>query len=254
MDNTKSNKVIFFDCYQTLIDIQIDKEQKQANEQKAWEKLAFLLKERGIPTDTSTFVDLLEKRKANFYATRDKKFYHHNFYALVEAVIKNDLKADISADDLAALIYEYRKIARGYARLYPKVADALAKLAQEYTLAIASYTQASFTQSELRELNIEQYFSYFIYSSEIGIHKEPPGFYEECLRVVGEDAKDCVMIGDHYREDILSSRKIGLNAIWVRNPATLSKFADIGVVEAGYTIALEDFDTLPDLIARIFTE
>ena len=252
MTTTKTDKVVFFDCYQTLLDVRLDKERQKVDEQMGWEKLVALLNERGIQVNVATILALLEKRKADFYSTRDKKLYHHSFYALLGAILKEDLHAEVSADDLTVLIYEYRKIARGSVQLYPKVADTLAQLSQHYTLAIASYTQNSFTQLELRELGIEQYFSYFIYSSEIGIRKETLGFYEECLRVVGKDAADCVMIGDHYQEDILPSRKAGLNAIWIRNPDTLSKFTDVVVADAGDTIALENFDTLPAVLEQLF--
>ncbi|KKU82839.1 MAG: hypothetical protein UY09_C0003G0001, partial [Parcubacteria group bacterium GW2011_GWA2_47_8] len=33
----QKQKIIFFDCYQTLVDADIDKEDQKTNEQKGWE-------------------------------------------------------------------------------------------------------------------------------------------------------------------------------------------------------------------------
>lgn len=248
----KSDKVIFFDCYQTLLDVRLDQEQQKVDKQEAWKSFVYLLSELGVHVEVANFLAFLEKHRTDFYSTKDKKIHHHDFFKLVEEVLKTDLKAEISSEELATLVYEYRKIARGYAHPYPKVAETLAQLSRIHMLALVSYTQASFTQLELREFGIEQYFSHFIYSSDIGLVKEAPGFYEKCLEIVGKQATDCVMIGDHYREDVLASRKAGLHAIWVRNPATLDKFADVDISMAGESVSLEDFDRLPKIIEEIF--
>ncbi len=244
--------MIFFDCYQTLLDVRLDKENEKADQQRGWEEFVNLLATKhGIKIGANDFVALLEKRKANFYSDKDKTIYHHNLCALVSEVLEKDLKTEISKEIVSSLIYEYRKISRGYVRLYPKVADTLAILAEKYTLAIASYTQGCFTQFELRELGIEKYFSHFVYSSDIVFKKESPEFYRECLRLVQKNPEDCVMVGDNYREDITVPTSLGMNTIWIKNPATVSKNPE-AMGEVKNALDLADFHKLPQVIDRIF--
>ncbi|MDO8593955.1 MAG: HAD family hydrolase [bacterium] len=250
---TKNDKVIFFDCYQTLLDIRLDKENQKIDEQRGWEEFVNLLaKNHAIKISASDFVTLLEKRKADFYSDKDKTTYHHNLRVLISEVLEKDLKNKLSEDEVSFLIYEYRKISRGYAKLYPKVAETLAKLSEKYILSIASYTQGSFTQPELKELGIEKYFSYFVFSSDIGFRKESPEFYKKCLKVVGKNSTDCVMIGDNYREDVSVPSQLGINTVWIKNPDTHSKHSDLPTTEAKGVIDLQEFDRLPEVIDGIF--
>lgn len=249
---TKTDKVIFFDCYQTLLDINIDKENKKFNEKKGWEKFVSLFRQNyGIITNTSNFVKFLDQRKDDFYAGKDKIIHHHNLLLLVSEVIEKDLKSKISSEEISELIYEYRKISRGYLRLYPKVAETLARLSEKYTLSIASYTQGSFTQPELRELGIEKYFSHFVFSSDIGFRKESAEFYKKCLQVVGKDPADCVMVGDNYREDVSVPLQLGINTVWIKNSDTYSEHSNLPTTEANGVIDLQEFDRLPKLIGEI---
>ena len=213
--------------------------------------MSLLNQNYGIVTSTSDFVHFLDQRKADFYAEKDKAIYHHNLLLLISEVIEKDLKYRISSEEIADLIYEYRKISRGYLRLYPKVAETLAQLSEKYTLSIASYTQSSFTRPELKELGIEKYFSYFVFSSDIGFRKESLEFYKKCLQVIGKDPADCVMVGDNYREDVSIPSQLGINTVWIKNPDTHSEHSNLPTTEANGVIDLQEFDRLPEVIGGI---
>src|SRR3989338_4511935 len=90
-------QIVLFDCYQTLLDIQLDKENQRVNEQQGWEEFVNLLaKNHGIKIGAGDFVNLLEKRKADFYSDKDKALYHHNLCSLILEVFEKDLKTEIS--------------------------------------------------------------------------------------------------------------------------------------------------------------
>ena len=246
-------QIIFFDCYQTLLDIRLDKENQKSDEQRGWEEFVNLIaKNHGIKIGAGDFMNLLEKRKADFYSNKNKTIQHHNLLALISEVLEKDLKSKLSEEKISDLIYKYRKISRGYVKLYPKVAETLARLSEKYTLSIASYTQSSFTRPELKELDIEKYFSFFIFSSDIGFRKESPEFYKKCLQVVGKNPVDCVMVGDNYREDVSVPSQLGINTVWIKNPDTHSKHSDLPATEANGVINLQEFDRLPEVIDGIF--
>ena len=245
-------KVILFDIYQTLIDVDINEENKKRNETRAWEDLTKSLEQYGINITPAKFIELNNKHRANFYTGKDKEIYHHNFCKIMVQILKDDLRVELSQEEIYSLIYEYRKIARGYARLYPGVAETLERLTKKYTLSTASYTQECFTKPELKELNIEKFFSYFIYTSDIGFHKTSPQFYKQCLEIVGGSAENCVMVGDNYDVDVLVPQKLGIKAILVKNPLTAHEYAHLISQEPRDMIKLEEFVKLPEAIERVF--
>lgn len=245
-------KVILFDIYQTLVDVDINEENKKRNEAKAWENLTKSLMQYGINITPAKFIELNSKQREKFYVEKDKKIYHHNFCKIMAEVLKDDLSVELSQEEIYLLIYEYRKIARGHARLYPGISETLERLTKKYILATASYTQGSFTKPELEELNIEKFFSYFIYTSDIGLHKASPQFYKQCLEIVKSSAENCVMVGDNYDVDVLVPQKLGIKTIWVKNPLTASEYAHLINQEPKDTINLEEFVKLPEAIERAF--
>lgn len=247
-----SKKVIFFDLYQTLIDIDINDENKKRNEANAWGNLTKSLERYDIQISPAELIELNREKRESFYAGKDKKVYHHNFCKLLAQVLKDDLGVELPEEKICSLIYEYHKIARGYVRLYPGVAETLAILEKKYTLSTASHTQVCFTKSELMELDIDKYFSYFFYTSDIGFQKASPKFYEQCLEIVGQKAENCVMIGDNYDVDVLIPQKLGIKAIWVKNPLTAPQYTHLFSQEPKDMINLEEFAKLPEIIEQIF--
>jgi len=245
-------KVILFDVYQTLIDIDINDENKKRNQALAWENLAKSLEQYGVRISPAELRELNEKKQESFYVGKDKKIQHHNFCKLLGQLLKEDFSVELPQEEICFLIHEYHKIARGYVRLYPGVAETLALLKEKYTLLIASYTQGCFTKAELIELDIEKYFSSFVYTSDIGFHKASPKFYEKCLEIVEKKAEDCMMIGDNYDVDILVPQKLGIKTIWVKNPLTAPQYTHLFDQEPKDMINLEEFINLPEVIERIF--
>jgi len=249
-------KIIFFDLYQTLLDVKIssvDPSIKLKEELIGWVPFTEELKKYGITVTANDFLKLYGKRRDDFYtANRDEKFHHHNMQSIIAEVLEKDFNSKRSLDELLNLVYVYRKASRSWLRLYPDVFETLSVLSNEYTLSTASHTQGSFTQLELRELNVEKLFSYFVYSSDIGLRKESLEFYKHALEIVGREAKDCVMIGDNYDVDILVPQKLGFKTIWVKNPLTVSRYAHLFKQETKDTISLKEFAKLPEVIERIF--
>ena len=245
-------KVILFDVYQTLTDIDINDENKKRNQANAWEHLAKSFGEYGVKIKSAELIELNKNQQENFYIGKDKKIQHHNFRKILGEILNDNFGIELPEEKVCSLIYEYHKIARGYVRLYPDVAETLARLKEKYILAVASYTQGCFTKSELIELGIEKFFSYFVYTSDIGFHKASPKFYEQCLEVTGEKAENCVMVGDNYDVDILIPQKLGLKTVWVKNPLTAHQYTHLFEQEPKDMINLAEFAKLPEVIGRIF--
>ena len=132
-----------------------------------------------------------------FYKDHDIELFQHSFPAILSKVFNRYYSLVISEAEMSDLVYEFRKISRGYLTLYEGVREALGVLSAHYILAVASHTQSMYTERELEELDISRYFRYRIYSSDIGFKKKSNNFYQKCLEVVGLNPKDCVMVGDN---------------------------------------------------------
>ncbi|MEI7750060.1 MAG: HAD family hydrolase [Candidatus Moraniibacteriota bacterium] len=249
-----NRKRILFDCYQTLLDTDIDRERQNANKLKGWETFAGSLNERhGIRIDVKHFVELLQWRQAEYYREHDERVYHHNLTELVSDALEQDMKIALPNNVVSELLYEYRKVSRGYVRVYPDVRDVLSRLAAQYELSLASYTQSAFTVPELQELGIDGYFSHLIFSSDIGLRKGTPDFYNECLRIVGAEASDCIMVGDNYHDDILVPAELGISGVWIRNPMTCKGDSPSADATPVPIVDLESFEELPEVVGELFS-
>jgi putative hydrolase of the HAD superfamily len=240
----KIKHVVFFDLYQTLVDIDINEENKAKNEASGWEALARFLKKYGKDVAPAELLNIYEKRKEDFYSSDQDK--HHDFLGIISSVLESSYGLRLSEDEMVELLYEYRKISRGHIRLYPKVLEVLGCLSQEYILAIASHAQRSVSQKEMEEIGIKKFFSHFFFTSDVGYRKSSPKFYKRCLEIVKRDPTDCIMIGDNYNQDVLVPQQIGMKAIWVKNPLTQGEY--FVEREPRYSIVLGEFEKLPDLI------
>lgn len=243
-----SIQVILFDLYQTLLDVKLSVNNPN-HEIEGWDAFVKILLKHGKEISGSEFQKLYTKRRDGFYSNRNKEIYHHNLFEITSDVLREDLGLVLSKEEIIELIYIYRQASRGHLRLYHGVFDTLSLLSGEYTLSTASHTQGSFTQLELRELNIEQFFSHFVYSSDIGWRKESTEFYKRALVVVGKEAADCLMVGDNYDVDVVVPQKLGIHGIWIKNPITSSRYPM--EQEPSNTLNLENFEKLPELIKKI---
>lgn len=244
------SKVIFFDLYQTLINVDVGRE-KKGKEAGFQEIIVPFLQGRGVSEPQASLVlryyaDELHK----FYEDYDREFHQHNFPSILTATLNNHYNLKISNAEMNDLTYEFRKISRGFLNIYEGVPEVLAELSTRYTLSIASHTQGVYTERELEELDIKRYFQYRIYSSDIGYKKTSDSFYQHCLKAVGVNPKKCVMVGDNLYEDMYMAHMNGMHTVWIVNPLTKERLAD---VKPEASLPVEKIKNLPSVIDHIFS-
>lgn len=64
----------------------------------------------------------------------------------------------------------------------------------------------------LRVCGLLSHFSFLITSEEAGIAKPNPAIFEQALQKCGVPAASVAHIGDHYVNDYLASRSVGIHA------------------------------------------
>jgi putative hydrolase of the HAD superfamily len=239
-------KTIFFDIYQTLIHID------DSGNEESWNVFSRFLNDQGIFLDSFKFQEEIKEEKQKYYNSvhdSEMKFRHHNLLNLIDTVFSNH-GIKIEKDKLLDLIWEFRQLYVSGLNLYNGARSILDELSQKYVLSTASYTQGSYTKNELKKLGIDKYFSHFIFSSDIGYKKTDENFYRICLEKTNSKAEESLMIGDNYLEDIVIPKKIGFNAILIKNPLTYNGNVFNNIVP-DKIIDLKDILKLPSII-RLF--
>lgn len=240
-------KVLFFDMYQTLVDTQIgDKKEIVENANKAVFS-NFLINNSVPDVEANIFQDNYKKLQDEFYITNNKETEHHDFKKLLAITFETFYNINIEDKILNELIWQYRVLTRGDTKLYSHVKETLEELSKKYKIFLASYTQACYSLRELGELGVKDYFSGFIFSSDIGYKKTNDNFYKKCIEVSEVEADNCIMIGDNNLEDMFMANKNKMKTIWIKNPVTIKKE---GNCEAKHDkeLDIKDFDKLAVLI------
>ncbi len=244
----RSVKVIFFDLYQTILDVELSVNNPN-HEIEGGDAFANAILKYGKEIGGLEFQRLYNTKRDDFYSRKSREIHHPNLFEITSDILREDLGLKLSKEEIAQLIYIYRKASRGHLLLYPGVFEVLSKLSKKFELSTASHTQGSFTQIELRELNIEQFFSYFVYSSDIGLRKSSIEFYKRALEIVGREPSNCVMVGDNYDVDVLVPQQLGISTIWIKNPLTSGRYRI--EKESLNMLNLDSLNYLPQLIEKI---
>lgn len=244
-------KAIFFDLYQTLIDV--DAKNESGGRKAGFEKVItpYLLQKGILESTASLVASYYSDELHNFYKDRDIELFQHSFPAILSEVFSKNYNLSLSEAEMSDLLYEFRKASRGYLMLYEGARDALGALSGHYTLAIASHTQGVYTERELKELDISRYFKYRIYSSEIGFKKKSNEFYQKCLEVVGLNPKNCAMVGDNLYEDMYMANQNGIHTVWIINPLTKDRNKK-NIFEPEASLPIESIRNLPNIITKVF--
>ena len=100
--------------------------------------------------------------------------------------------------------------------LYPETLPLLTLLKDEgYRLHLAFNGISRVQRGRLEASNLERFFDHIFISTEIGVPKPDPGFFERMLRTTGADKRECVMIGDSLSSDIQGALDVQLDCIWL---------------------------------------
>ncbi len=118
-----------------------------------------------------------------------------------------DLKATTIADDAMKVFLEHRHRIEPY----PGVAETLAELSRQYTLAALTNGNAN-----IHRTDIGHHFDFSFSAEEIGAPKPHAALFEAALSHAGVEASEMVYVGDDPKLDIDAANRAGLKTIWIR--------------------------------------
>ena len=101
-------------------------------------------------------------------------------------------------------------------RAFPEVKEVLEDLVQHYDLIVTSNAAREFVEVEIREAEIEDYFTrIFSATSDFGQVKKAPQFYEKICNIMGTIPSNAVHVGDHYEFDYVVPKGLGMEAYYL---------------------------------------
>ncbi len=107
-----------------------------------------------------------------------------------------------------------------------------------YLLGVVSNRDQPF-QEELKNLNLDPYFSFSLAGGEVQSFKPDSRIFERALEIAKTPAGQAMYIGDNYFADIVGSLRAGLTPV-LFDPNTLFPEAECAVIQT--------FAELPDLL------
>jgi HAD superfamily hydrolase (TIGR01509 family) len=102
--------------------------------------------------------------------------------------------------------------------LIPGAVEAVRRLADRFTLGLASSSNRELIDTVLDVAGVAPFFSATVSSEEVARGKPAPGVYLEAARRLGVDPADCAAIEDSHG-GIRSAKSAGMRVVAIPNPA-----------------------------------
>lgn len=101
-------------------------------------------------------------------------------------------------------------------RPFPEVKEVMEDLVQYFELIVTSNAAREFVEVELREAEIEDYFTrIFSATTDFRQVKKTPQFYEQICEIMGTEPSNAIHVGDHYEFDYVVPKSLGMDAYYL---------------------------------------
>ena len=195
-----------FDLYGTLIDIHTDEEDK-----KLWKALAKYYRKHGA------FYFAGGIRRG--YLRYVKEELEKSEEIQVEKVFQKlfaQRKVEVSDALIAEACRFFRDTSTEHLRLYEWSLPILQTLkGNGKKVFLLSNAQRSFTYHEMETLDIVKYFDAIYISSDHGVKKPNPKFFQLLIEKEGLDVKECLFLGNDQSCDVLGAQAMGMDTWYV---------------------------------------
>lgn len=195
-----------FDLYGTLIDIHTDEE-----ESALWEALAKYYTEQGAAYNADEIQCGYQK-----YVREELKKSEEIQVEKVFRKLFAQKGVDVSDVLIAEVCRFFRDTSTKHLRLYEWSLPILQTLKDNgKKVYLLSNAQRSFTYHEMEKLDIVKYFDAIHISSDYGVKKPNPKFFQILIEKEGLDVKECLFLGNDQTCDILGAQGVGMDTWYV---------------------------------------
>ncbi|AEJ18373.1 HAD family hydrolase [Gracilinema caldarium] len=206
-------KNIIFDLYGTLVDIRTDEQKPEF-----WQAFSGVLQQEGLsynPVELQKrYLSLVQKALARI---THSPYPDTRVYLVLETLFHQH-SVSVTPEKLLWITQQFRKLSTEYIRLYQGIPEMLQKLKEHgLKLYILSNGQREFSEGELRELGIYEYFDGFYFSADYEMSKPDPQFYRVLLEREHITPSECLMVGNDHTTDIAGANAIGMASVYIQS-------------------------------------
>jgi len=140
-------------------------------------------------------------------------------------ILNYRLGLNLNVCELDAYWEEVKKKMDNYWLPFNGVADVLDTLKKDSIgLGVISNWDCT-ARDVLSDAGLIDYFDHLIISCEVGVNKPDAAIFTLALQTAGVKAQECMYVGDNYYDDVLGSRKVGMEAV------IINRFGTLGIEE-----------------------
>lgn len=215
-------KTFIFDLYNTLISVKTDE-----HCEKAWQPVVEFFAAHGMKTDWNRLMVEYDRyaKLFNERAAAERKFLFPEIDCISQfESIARSVGGRLSRADAAKALCIMRRASIEWLELFDGTLELLDELhARGAKVYLLSNAQAVFTAGEIAEVGLTDKFDGTLLSSDYGVRKPDPAFYELLFDKYNLDKSDAVMVGDDRSTDISGAERFGIQGVWVPGGAAAHK-------------------------------
>lgn len=108
----------------------------------------------------------------------------------------------------------------------------LAAVRERAQVVIVSNNLLAEQQAKLRDCGLDRYVDVLVVSGEVGASKPDRRIFTTALQRAGVAARDAVMVGDSWGNDIEGARRAGIAAVWFNRTETPPPDPDVPTIHS----------------------
>ena len=244
-------KNYIFDLYGTLIDIHTEE-----NKLALWQFMTDYLKEH---FGTNITAEKLKEDYLRICAEETDKLAARNGSKYPEIKIEwvwhRLIDSECSDAEMRALCIAFREKSREKFACYKNVHKVLSEIkSQGCHIYLLSNAQRLFTEKELDDAGLTEYFDDIFISSDMGIKKPDASFIDSLMKKHRLEKSETVMVGNEIIADIGSAIAAGIDGIYLNTYHHTQKELDTDLAACGYdnsTIELTIIDDGDDCFKSV---
>jgi len=115
------------------------------------------------------------------------------------------------------VLRELQELTISYLQPDAEILNTLQQLKKKYQLLIATNGSEYVQRKKIAQAKLDTtgLIDQVYISETLGHRKPDPGFYHHILETTGKNPEQCIMVGDHYMNDIEGARHCGLFTCWI---------------------------------------
>ncbi len=203
-------KAITFDCWDTLLDDDEDRDKKRK------EYFCLILKDHGFPATQDEMDELFSQEAKLFQNHIIEHKKTENSRARAETILRL-AEVQISTSEINKIADYSDKVALEFRPpVIPGIKQALDILSKIYKLGVICNTgwhSARTVRQLLKDYDFPKYFSHLTFSDEAGVAKPHKQIFEYTLEKLGFRTEEAVHIGDSEYSDIVGAKQANMGAI-----------------------------------------